>query len=382
MSLYDILGVSKGAATEDIRKSYRRLAMEKHPDRGGNTEEFQKLQEAHEILTNPESRAHYDATGQIPGAAGGGGGPSHPDLASVFGAMFGGGGPGGGGIPFGFPGMPFGGGRPGPKQRQPRGPNKMHDVGLSLSDLYHGKRVILKMSRDAICGTCSGKGGSRMERCGPCQGNGMRQVFQQMGPMMAMQLVPCDTCNCTGQSVADKCATCNGGRVTSKEVTLEMKVEPGMQDGDRLVIHGACSESPDFDQPGDVILVVRAAAEAESIWLRKGAELATEIKLTLAEAMMGWSVSLENHPSGRPLRITWRDGPIRDGEVLRVPEWGMPNRGAGAGGKFGELRLICRVSAQTEPWSAEQFQALRQVWPAWKEPTDDGVKSVKAERIV
>ena len=95
MDLYGTLGIQKNASNDEIKKAYRRLAMEKHPDRGGNTEEFQKIQTAHETLTNPDSRAHYDATGQIPGAAegsGGSGGGMPPDLASMFGSIFGGGG--------------------------------------------------------------------------------------------------------------------------------------------------------------------------------------------------------------------------------------------------------------------------------------------------
>jgi len=396
MDLYGTLGIQKNASNDEIKKAYRRLAMEKHPDRGGNTEEFQKIQTAHETLTNPDSRAHYDTTGQIPGAAegsGGGGGGMPPDLASMFGSIFGG---GGGFNPFGF-GAAFGNGGGGqPSRRMPRGPNKVHDIGVTLRDLWQGKRFTLNMNRDTKCTACNGKGGSRVDKCTTCGGKGMIQIIQQMGPMMSMRSEQCRSCNGCGETVADKCGNCNGAKVLGRESTLEVVVEPGMQEGDRIVFAGACSESADFDQPGDVILVVRQAADPESTntnatstnatniantWLRKGSELMTEVRLSWAEAMMGWGVQMDNHPSGKPLRVVWHDGPIRDGEVLRVGGWGMPIRGSP--GAVGDLRIVCRIEPQAVGWSAEQFAALKRVWPDWREPVaTTSATTVKAERVV
>jgi len=382
--LYKVLGVSRQAAPEEIRKAYRRLALEKHPDRGGDKEEFQRIQEANEILSNPESKAHYDATGRIPGAAEGpgmgGGVGMPPDLASVLGSMFGG--AAAGGMPFGFSPFGFGGpggpGGPGPRQKAPRGPNKIHDIGVTLQDVWHGKRVSLKMNRDVKCSDCHGQGGHSLDPCSMCGGHGMRQIMQQMGPMMTVRTEPCGSCRGSGKTVQEKnrCKGCKGERVLPRENMLEVVVEPGMQEGDRITFPSACSESPDFDEPGDVVLVVRAAAEKESQWVRKGADLATEMRLTWGEALIGWGHTWNTHPSGRPLRIVWRDGPIRDGEVLRVAGWGMPVR---PGSGFGDLRIVCRVEAGTNGWTAEQVDALRKVWPSWKEPDETG-ELQKAER--
>lgn len=120
-----------------------------------------------------------------------------------------------------------------------------------------------------------------------------------------------------------------------------------------------------YEAPGDVILVIRAATTDSEKWLRRGPELAIEVTLDLVEAMLGWERHIEDHPSGRPLHIIWKDGVIRDGEVLRIPGWGMPVRGTG---NHGDLRLICRVSAVQGTWSEEQLRALKSVWPDWVEP--------------
>jgi DnaJ family protein A protein 2 len=261
----------------------------------------------------------------------------------------------------------------------PRGPNKLHEVGVTLADFYNGKTVKLHMMRDVICGDCTGKGGSRTERCAVCGGRGVRMQQQQMGPMMTISQSPCGACHQTGQRVVDKCRGCDGRRVVGREASLDARIEPGMQEGDRIVFPGQCSEAPEFEAPGDVILVLRAASGDSEQWVRRGAELTYEIKLSVAEAMLGWARDIEGHPSGRPLRIVWREGVIRDGEVLRVVGWGMPNRGGAAG--CGDLRVVCRVAAGDQgPWSEEQQRALMSVWPDWVAP-EDKEGAVTATRI-
>jgi DnaJ family protein A protein 2 len=364
--LYGILRIGKGASEEEIRKAYKARSLETHPDKpGGSKEEFQAVNQAKQILLDPALRAEYDATGRIPGAAeevdghrGGGGGGI--DLSQIFGSMFGGGGP------FFTPDFGGGGGR---VQKQPRGPNTVHDIGLTLSELWHGKTFTLNMNRDVLCEDCKGRGGSNARTCGDCGGRGFRVRRQQMGPMMMMSQEPCATCKQTGEEVTEKCKTCEGKCVVKRVAALDVCVKPGMQEGDRLVFPGQCSESPAYETPGDVILVVRAAAGdvAAETWARRGAELMIEVHLTLAEALLGWERSLEGHPSGRPLHIVWAGGVVREAEVLRVPGWGMPS---------GDLRVVCRVSGTQGAWSEEQLRALKSVWPEWREPVmrDDSVK--------
>jgi DnaJ family protein A protein 2 len=407
--LYALLGLEKGAGEAEIRKAYKKQALSKHPDRGGDKEEFQKMHAAYEVLSDPGKRAHYDATGQMPGSDGGGGtgGPGGmPDLSEIFGQMF------GGGMPFGMGGMGsmggpggipipiFMGGAGGIPAKAARGPNKIHEIGVSLRELYAGKTVKLKMKRDVICSTCNGKGGENTEACGTCRGSGMRVRRQQMGPMTAMTQGPCDECQATGQKVLRKCDDCTGRRVVERESILDVEIKPGMQEGDRLVFPGQCSESPMFEAPGDVILVIRAAAgdkEGEQ-WTRRGSDLALEVELSLPEALLGWERTFASHPSGRPLHLIWQGDALRDGEVLRVPGWGMPLTGNPLTGNpltgnpltgnpltdggHGDLRVVCRITGGQVAWSEEQRKALCTVWPEWNQPvaTESSVLLKQSER--
>jgi DnaJ family protein A protein 2 len=378
--LYRLLGLEKGANEAEIRKAYKKQALAKHPDRGGDKEEFQKMHAAYEVLSDPGKKAHYDETGQMPGSDGGGGGPGGmPDLSEIFGQMFGGGGPfGGGGMSFGMGGMGgipvFMGGGGGIPAKAARGPNKIHEIGVTLRELYTGKTVKLKMKREVICGTCDGKGGEDMEPCGTCRGSGVRVRRQQMGPMTAMTQGPCDECQATGQKVLRKCDECGGRRVVERESTLDVEIKPGMQEGDRLVFPGQCSESPMFEAPGDVVLVIRAAAgdkEGEQ-WVRRGADLAIEVQLTLPEAMLGWERTFVAHPSGKPLHLVWLGEPLRDGEVLRVPSNGMPIVGGSGSGSHGDLRIMCRITGGQGAWTEDQRKAMCSVWPEWHQPVTTG----------
>lgn len=371
--LYARLGVARGATEEEIKRAYKKAALVAHPDRPtGSKERFQAVNAAYTVLSDPAKRAEYDATGRVPMDGGDGGGG--PDISEILGSLFGRGMAGGFGTPEGIPfpmfGMGGGGvgvgvGAGGP-MKMPRGPNKVHEIGVTLADLWAGKTFTLNMKREVLCGDCGGAGGSRMESCGGCAGRGFRLRRQQMGPMIVASQEPCGECRGVGQKAADRCDGCEGRRVVGRDSVLDVRIEPGMQEGDRLVFPGQCSESPDFEAPGDVILVLRAATGSEESWIRRGADLMCEVRLGIAESLLGWERHLEGHPSGRPVEIVWTDGAIRDGEMLRVPGWGMPVRGSE--GKFGDLRLVCRVDRMEGSWSEEQRRALQSVWPEWRAP--------------
>lgn len=353
--LYELLGVPKTASAEEVKKAYRKAALKEHPDKGGDKEKFQRIQEAHAVLSDPERRAHYDATGSVSSEEGGSG---PVDLSELFGSMF-----GGGGMPF-FPGAFGAGPQQPPGAKAARGPNKIHEIGVGLSDLYHGKTIKLNMKRDCLCSACGGRGGERMETCRDCKGRGFRMTAQQMGPMMAMRQEMCTGCAATGTRAIESCGTCKGARTVMRDAVLEARIEPGMMEGDRIVFPGQCSESPQFEAPGDVILVIRPANSDPEEWVRQGADLGIEIRLSLAEAMLGWERSIGTHPSGRILTLAWSQGPLRDGDAFIVKGWGMPVRSSA---NHGDLRVVCRIDRQ-EAWSEEQRRILTSVWPSWSPP--------------
>lgn len=363
--LYEVMRIPRTATADEIKRAYRKESLQRHPDRGGTKEDFQELQEANEILSDPAKRAEYDATGRIPGAAeaGGGGGPN---LSEVLGSMF-----GGGGFPMPFFGM--GGGGPGGKA--PRGPNKIHEIGVSMADLYHGKTIQINMKRDSKCAACQGKGGTQVENCRDCGGRGVCMRVQQMGPMTAMTQEPCGTCHQRGKVAKDKCGVCGGRCVVEREAVLDAKIEPGMQEGDRIVFPGQCSESPLFEEPGDVILVVRSATSDDERWVRNGADLYVEVSLTQAEALLGWERTLMGHPSGESVHVVWREGIIQQGARVVVEGQGMPAR---SGMGRGNLVIGCRVVQ--EALSEEQQRILKSVWPEWQEPTGTATGSVRMLR--
>jgi DnaJ family protein A protein 2 len=357
---YARLGVSRNASQDEIKKAYRKEALKHHPDReGGDTEMFQKIEAANSILSNPERKALYDATGSVtegpgPGFNPFGGGGFNVNLSEMFGQMFG--------------SHSGSGSRP---RRPPVGPHKLHEIGVSLSDLYHGKQFELRIKRDILCPTCDGHGGMHVETCSSCNGSGTRVSQIQMGPMMMVQQGPCTDC-VGGKKVRDTCTACSGKKVKETESVLPVKIEPGMQEGERLVFAGQCSESPDFERPGDVILVLRASSTELGRWIREGSTLKRSLTLTWAEALLGFERDLEGHPSGRPLHIVWTGGFVKEGEVLRVVGWGMPDHIVK--GSLGDLRLICHIEGSQIP--ADRLADLQRAFPEWKAPT------VRSETII
>ena len=357
MSLYDLLDVAKTASADDIKKSFRKKALVNHPDKGGDKEMFQKLQEAYSVLSDPAKRAEYDQTGQVRPDG------QQVDMSEMFGAMFGGGMPGMpnfanmfGGMP-GMPGMP---GMQPQNQKAPRGPHKLHDIGLTLADLYTGKMINLRFKRDVLCKGCDGKGGST-QTCAPCGGRGIVMVHQQIGPMMmSMSQRPCEACQQTGQKVTQACGSCGGKRVQEEETALDGHVKPGMKDGDRIVFPGKCSESPQFNEPGDVILVIREVPSPDC--RRSGDDLTCDIQISLAESLIGFSREMA-HPSGTPVTIS-SNVCVRNNDSVTLEGAGMPSDNK----KVGSLIVRCIVAPYT--FSDQQKELLKKVFTEGQQTHD------------
>ena len=317
MSLYEHLGLQKGADPQDIRKAYLRLSKTEHPDKGGSEERFKKIQEAYEILSDEQKKSYYDQTGQVPGEAEqhvhGHGMPF--DIGSMFGGMF-------GSMPFGG-GMQFGG----MHQKRQKGPPKVLEVGLTLHDFFYGKTSQLKFKRQKFCDDCKGVGATSFTSCGVCHGSGVHEQRVMFGPgMQAIQRGPCGACNGQGKQQNGSCGGCRGMKFKTHEKILSITIEPGMQAGDIIEFHNESSDQHEYEQPSDVHIVLQENDDNLTL-TRLGDDLSTVVNITLKSALIGSEYMVHGHPAypnGLPMMIP--AGTMR-GDVVTVKGEGMPRRG-------------------------------------------------------
>ncbi|XP_059314957.1 dnaJ protein homolog [Lycium ferocissimum] len=309
---YEILGVNKNATEDEIKKAYRKAAMKNHPDKGGDPEKFKELAQAYEVLSDSQKREIYDQYGEDALKEGMGGGGGMHDPFDIFESFFG--------------GNPFGGGGSGRGRRQRRGEDVVHPLKVSLEDLYKGMTKKLSLSRNVICSKCSGKGsksGASM-KCSGCKGTGMKVSIRQLGPGMIQQMQhPCNECKGTGETINDKdrCPQCKGEKVVPEKKVLEVHVEKGMQNGQKITFPGEADEAPDT-VTGDIVFVLQQ--KEHPTFKRKGEDLFVDHTLSLTEALCGFQFIL-THLDGRQLLIKSNPGEvIKPDQFKGINDEGMP----------------------------------------------------------
>jgi molecular chaperone DnaJ len=300
---YEILGVTKNASADDIKKSYRRLAMKFHPDRNtddeGAEDKFKEAKEAYEVLKDSDKRAAYDQFGHDAvrgGAAGGGsGGEGFGDIfGDVFGDIFGGGGRRGGG-PQVFRGADLG-----------------YQLKLDLERAVRGDSVTIDVPTQIACDECDGSGaekGSDPEQCTTCGGVG--QVRMQQGFFSIQQ--SCPTCKGAGSVISSPCNKCHGRGRVSKTKTLSVKVPAGVDDGDRIRLSGEGEAGRNGGPAGDLYVEIRV--KAHKIFERDGADLACEVPVSVTAATLGGEVELPTLDGHVSLKVP---AGTQSGKVFRL----------------------------------------------------------------
>jgi DnaJ family protein A protein 2 len=320
--LYEILGVSRTASQDEIKKAYRKKAFEWHPDKheGEKREEaqekFKDIAHAFEVLSEPRTRDIYDRFGEEGLKGGGMGGfADFTDPSDLFSQFFGGG---------MFGGM---GGT-----RRPTGPQKgqdvMHALKVSLEELYNGATKKIRVTRTRNCADCKGTGSSKkdaVEECSGCRGQGRRIEMRQISPgFVTQQVMTCPQCQGQGKIVDSKfkCKSCKGKRVVTDVTTLEVHVDKGMRDRQKIVFEGEADEKPDV-LPGDIVFVLQQ--KPHEVFDRDGDNLFIKRKINLLESLTGVEFKIA-HLDGRVLHIKSKKGQtIRPNQVLEISKEGMPH---------------------------------------------------------
>lgn len=337
--LYEILGVPRDASDEDIKRAYRRLAREFHPDAGGDEERFKELTTAYEVLRNPEARANYDRYGDPRGPAGmAGGGAGFGDLSDLIDAFFGG----------------FGASRGGGGRVSGAGRDAVVDLVLTLEQAAAGGPHDVGLTVARTCETCDGGGaapGTSPVTCETCGGQGAVQqvrssVFGQM-----LTSAPCPACRGTGRRIPAPCPTCHGEGRRRQTETVTVEVPPGVDEGTRLRLLGRGEAGRNGAAPGD--LYVRTRVRQHELFTREGNDLHCELRIPMVQAALGAQLTLPTLDGETEIRVP---AGTQAGDVVSIRRGGMPK--LSGGGARGNLHIHCRVLTPTD-LDEEQEQLLR-----------------------
>jgi molecular chaperone DnaJ len=320
---YEVLGVSKGASADEIKKAYRKVAMQYHPDRnpGDKTaeEKFKEAAEAYEVLSDADKRGQYDRFGHagVSGAGRGGHSPNMEDIFSQFGDIFG----------EDIFGSFFGGGARGGqggqrRARGTRGSNLRIKLKLTYEEIAKGVNKSVKVKKYVTCNTCSGSGAKdkgSVQNCGTCGGSGqVRKVTNTfLGQMQTV--TTCPACNGEGTTITAKCNACRGdGRVHGEE-TVSIDIPAGVQEGMQLSIGGRGNAGERGGSPGDLIILIEEEPHKELI--REGLNVAYELHISFPEAVFGTSVEVPTIDGRAKIKIP---AGTQSGKVFRLKGKGFP----------------------------------------------------------
>ncbi len=325
---YEILGVSKSSSQDEIKKAYRKVAMQHHPDRNPGDkaaeEKFKEAAESYEILSDTEKRAQYDRFGHqafSPGRGSGsysGGGMNMDDIFSQFGDIF------GDDSPFG---SFFGGGNnrrsSTGRSRGTRGSNLRVKIKLNYEEIAKGAQKTIKVKKYVLCNTCSGSGAkdkNSVQNCGTCGGSGQVRRVQNTFLGQMQTVTTCPTCNGEGSTVTHKCAACKGdGRVYGEE-TVTIDIPAGVQEGMQLSLSGKGNAGERGGSTGDLIVLIEE--ESHPQLHRDGLNVAFDLHISIPDAVFGTQIEVPTIDGRAKIKIP---PGTQSGKIFRLKGKGFPN---------------------------------------------------------
>ena len=349
---YEVLGIQKGASEEEIKKAYKKLARKYHPDMNPGDKEaeekFKEVNEANEVLSDPEKKARYDQFGfagvdpnygaGAGGAGGFGGGFDFGDLGDIFGSFFGGG---------------FGGGQRRNPNAPQRGESIRASVSVSFTDAAFGCEKSVTLERSEMCGTCKGNGcapGTTPEVCPDCHGTGTVQVRRQTPMGVFASNGPCRKCGGTGRLIHQPCPDCRGGGTVRKRKTIQVTIPAGIDHGQTISLRGQGNAGKNGGPAGDLLITVMV--QPHDLFRRDGVDVFCEAPITFTQAVLG--AELEIPTIDGKVKYSIPEG-TQTGTVFRLKGKGIPVlNGRGRGDQY------VTVTIETpRNLNKEQKEALR-----------------------
>lgn len=319
---YQVLGVSRSANQDEIKRAFRKLAHEHHPDKGGDEAKFKEINEAYQVLSDTEKRSRYDQFGSAEGPAGFGGGQGFPgggfdgvDLGDIFGSFFGGGG----------------------GQRQNRGSDIETNVRLSFKEAIFGVTKEFSLYRSTSCARCGGNGaepGTKLKTCAPCGGRGVVTKVQRtmLGNMQVR--ATCEACQGRGEVPEKECTTCHGQGVVRGTNTVRVDIPAGVDNGATVRVRGEGEDPGVGGSAGDLFIHLQVTPDPR--FTRQGTTLFSTKKIGFTQAVLGDSVTVETVDG--PVSMKVPPG-TQSGEELRLRGKGVPS-GRGRGDQVVRIQVV------------------------------------------